>query len=60
MCQSLMYLLQRKIQPWKKEDEIAELRVQGITVDDDNKPDELNATDLGPPPIRIWGKLAAC
>ena len=41
-------------------DEISELRAQGITVDDDNEPDELNAADPGSLPIGIWGKLAAC
>jgi hypothetical protein len=41
-------------------EDIAELRAQGITVDDDNEPDELNAADPGPPPVGTWGKPAAC
>jgi len=39
-------------------EDIAKLRAQGITVDDDNEPDELNAADPGPPPVRTWGKPA--
>jgi hypothetical protein len=41
-------------------EEITELRAQGITVDDDDEPDELNAQNPGPAPIGTWGKLDAC
>ncbi len=39
---------------------VAELMAQDIIVDDNYEPDQLNAKDLGPQPIGVWGKSAAC